>query len=244
MLIGAVLFAFQIYCDFSGYSDIAIGLSRLLGFDLMTNFRYPYFARDIAEFWRRWHISLSTWFRDYLYIPLGGSRGGKYVALRNIFIIFIVSGFWHGANWTFIIWGALNAIYYVPLFIFGLNRNNLDVLAGETNLPSLKALGGVFITFVLTTLAWIFFRSATAGDAFIYIGQIFQFSTLGDSVAVPTYIWIELLVLLFIDYLSRKRDFVFFENRGVQLFFLIATIIQLILFGYYENDQSFIYFQF
>ncbi|MEQ9167066.1 MAG: MBOAT family O-acyltransferase, partial [Fulvivirga sp.] len=134
LLIGAVLFAFQIYCDFSGYSDIAIGLSRLLGFDLMTNFRYPYFARDIAEFWRRWHISLSTWFRDYLYIPLGGSRGGKYVALRNIFIIFIVSGFWHGANWTFIIWGALNAIYYVPLFIFGLNRNNLDVIAGETKL--------------------------------------------------------------------------------------------------------------
>jgi len=244
LIIGAVLFAFQIYCDFSGYSDIAIGLSRLLGFELMTNFRYPYFARDIAEFWRRWHISLSTWFRDYLYIPLGGSKNGKYLALRNIFIIFIVSGFWHGANWTFIIWGALNALYYVPLFLFGANRNNLDVIASETILPSFKSMVGLLVTFILITFAWVFFRSATAPDAFNYISLIFQFKNEGTDFIVPIFLWIEIIVLLFIDYLSRRKDFVFFEHRVVQVFFLIATIIQLILFGYYESDQSFIYFQF
>ncbi|HRO85705.1 MAG TPA: MBOAT family O-acyltransferase, partial [Niabella sp.] len=109
LILGAVLFAFQIYGDFSGYTDIALGTARLLGFELLRNFAYPYFSRDIAEFWRRWHISLSTWFRDYLYIPLGGSRGGVYKKIRNILIIFLVSGFWHGANWTFIVWGLLNA---------------------------------------------------------------------------------------------------------------------------------------
>ncbi|MBK6264531.1 MBOAT family protein [Marivirga sp. S37H4] len=244
LILGAVLFAFQIYCDFSGYSDIAIGLSRLLGFELMTNFRYPYFSRDIAEFWRRWHISLSTWFRDYLYIPLGGSKNGKYLALRNIFIIFIVSGFWHGANWTFIIWGALHALYYVPLFIFGTNRNNLDVIASETILPSFKSIFGLAVTFILTTFAWVFFRSASASDAFDYISLMFQFQNVGTDLLIPIFLWVEIIVLLLIDYLSRKKDFVFFENQFIQILFLIATIIQLILFGYYESDQSFIYFQF
>jgi D-alanyl-lipoteichoic acid acyltransferase DltB (MBOAT superfamily) len=122
--IGAVLFAFQIYGDFSGYSDIAIGTARLFGFNLMQNFAFPYFSRDIAEFWRRWHISLSTWFRDYVYIPLGGSRGGVWMKIRNTFIIFIVSGFWHGANWTFIAWGALNALYFLPLLLLKKNRVN------------------------------------------------------------------------------------------------------------------------
>jgi D-alanyl-lipoteichoic acid acyltransferase DltB (MBOAT superfamily) len=129
LVLGAVLFSFQIYGDFSGYSDIAIGTSRLLGFDLMRNFAYPYFSRDIAEFWRRWHISLSSWFRDYLYIPLGGSRGGTWTKVRNTFVIFIVCGFWHGANWTFIIWGALNAIYFLPLLLLNKNRNNLGIIA-------------------------------------------------------------------------------------------------------------------
>ena len=122
LLLGAIFFAFQIYGDFSGYSDIAIGTARLFGFDLMRNFAYPYFSRDIAEFWRRWHISLSSWFKDYVYIPLGGSRGGTWMKVRNTFIIFVVSGFWHGANWTFIIWGALNAIYFLPLMLMNKNR--------------------------------------------------------------------------------------------------------------------------
>ena len=124
LCMGAIYFAFQIYCDFSGYSDIAIGTSRLFGFKLMRNFNYPYFSRDIAEFWRRWHISLSTWFRDYLYIPLGGSRGNKWFQLRNVFAIFLVSGFWHGANWTFIVWGGLNALFFIPLLLTNKNRNN------------------------------------------------------------------------------------------------------------------------
>lgn len=127
LFLGAIFFAFQIYCDFSGYSDIAIGTARLFGFELMRNFNFPYFSRDIAEFWRRWHISLSTWFRDYLYIPLGGSRGGIGMIIRNTFLIFIISGFWHGANWTFIAWGALNALYFLPLLIAKKNRVNLDI---------------------------------------------------------------------------------------------------------------------
>ncbi|MBF1097142.1 MAG: MBOAT family protein, partial [Riemerella sp.] len=129
LVLGAIFFAFQIYGDFSGYSDIAIGTSRLFGFELKKNFHFPYFSRDIAEFWRRWHISLNTWFRDYIYIPLGGSRGGTAMKVRNTFVIFVVSGFWHGANWTFIAWGLLNAIYFLPLLLTSKNRVNLGVVA-------------------------------------------------------------------------------------------------------------------
>src|SRR5918993_1069168 len=139
-VIGAIFFAFQIYCDFSGYSDIAIGTARLFGIDLLRNFSYPYFSRNIAEFWRRWHISLSSWFRDYLYIPLGGSKGGTWIKIRNTLLIFLVSGFWHGANWTFIAWGLLNALYIIPSVIKGTNRGNLDVVAAGKTLPTFKEL--------------------------------------------------------------------------------------------------------
>ncbi|RZJ77483.1 MAG: MBOAT family protein, partial [Chryseobacterium sp.] len=138
LVLGAVLFTFQIYGDFSGYSDIALGTARILGIDLVRNFAFPYFSRDIAEFWRRWHISLSTWFRDYLYIPLGGSKGSTLLKIRNTFIIFIVSGFWHGANWTFIFWGALNAVYIMPSIIFNTNRNNINIVSQGKYLPSIK----------------------------------------------------------------------------------------------------------
>jgi len=154
-----LFFTFQIYGDFSGYSDIAIGVSRLFGFDLKQNFSFPYFSRDIAEFWRRWHMSLSTWFRDYLYIPLGGSRGGTWMKIRNTFIIFLVSGFWHGANWTFVIWGFLNALYFLPLLLAKRNRNNLDVVAQDNVLPSPMELFKMLMTFGLTVIAWIFFRA-------------------------------------------------------------------------------------
>lgn len=153
LLLGAFFFAFQIYGDFSGYSDIAIGISRLFGFDLMKNFAFPYFSRDIAEFWRRWHISLSTWFRDYLYIPLGGSHGGTWMKVRNTFIIFLVSGFWHGANWTFILWGALNALYFLPLLLSNRNRKNLDDIAENGWLPSFKDVIKMGLTFTLVTFA-------------------------------------------------------------------------------------------
>ena len=149
LVLGAVFFTFQIYCDFSGYSDIAIGTARLFGIELLRNFAFPYFSRDIAEFWRRWHISLSSWFRDYLYIPLGGSKGGTWMKVRNTFIIFIVSGFWHGANWTFIVWGFLNALYIMPSIIFNTNRNNLNNVAQGKYLPSFKEFLSIFATFSL-----------------------------------------------------------------------------------------------
>lgn len=156
LLLAVFLFSFQIYCDFSGYSDVAIGTARLFGIKLLRNFSYPYFSRDIAEFWRRWHISLSSWFRDYIYIPLGGSNVGKGLRLRNTFIIFLLSGLWHGANWTFLIWGLLNALYFVPLLLAEKNRTNLNIVAEKSFLPSLKELFQISFTFFLTCFAWIF----------------------------------------------------------------------------------------
>jgi alginate O-acetyltransferase complex protein AlgI len=173
LALGAALFAFQIYGDFSGYSDIAIGCSRLFGFDLMRNFAFPYFSRDIAEFWRRWHISLSTWFRDYLYIPLGGSRGGTRTKVRNTFIIFLVSGFWHGANWTFIFWGLLHALFFLPLLLASKNRDHLTPVALGRVLPSLGELIRMLGTFAMVCTAWIFFRAEDLGHAGTYIADLF-----------------------------------------------------------------------
>ena len=170
LILGAILFSFQIYGDFSGYSDIAIGTAKLFGFELMTNFKFPYFSRDIAEFWRRWHISLSTWFRDYLYIPLGGSRVSKPKAIRNVFIIFLVSGFWHGANWTFIAWGGIHALLFIPLFLRGTNRKNTsDVVAEGRWLPSPRELIQMGWTFTAVTIAWVFFRADSVGIAMDYL---------------------------------------------------------------------------
>ena len=174
LFMGAVFFTFQIYGDFSGYSDIAIGVSRLFGFDLMKNFAFPYFSRDIAEFWRRWHISLSTWFRDYLYIPLGGSRGSLTLKIRNTFIIFLVSGFWHGANWTFVVWGLLNAIYFLPLLLTKNNRNNLEIIGNNGKLPTVREIISMLFTFFLTVITWIFFRAENISHAVSYIIAIFS----------------------------------------------------------------------
>lgn len=165
LVFGLVLFAIQIYCDFSGYSDIAIGVARLLGFRLMTNFSYPYFSRDIGEFWRRWHISLSTWFRDYLYIPLGGSKGGKLATIRNVLIVFTISGLWHGASWNFVVWGFLNGLLFLPLILCGLNRRNLDSCSAGRLFPTLRDSAAIITTFSLVCFCWLFFRSASLGDA-------------------------------------------------------------------------------
>ena len=191
LFLGAIFFTFQIYGDFSGYSDIAIGTSRLFGFNLKQNFATPYFSRDIAEFWRRWHISLSTWFRDYLYIPLGGSRGSTWMKIRNTFTIFLVSGFWHGANWTFIIWGALNALYFLPLLLLKRNRINTDIVAKQTNIPNINEIFSMMNTFILTILAWIFFRAENVNHAFSYLATIFskstsKFSSLSTSPTKPS----------------------------------------------------------
>jgi D-alanyl-lipoteichoic acid acyltransferase DltB (MBOAT superfamily) len=251
LLLGAVFFAFQIYGDFSGYSDIAIGVSRLFGFNLMQNFSYPYFSRDIAEFWRSWHISLSTWFRDYLYIPIGGSRGGTLMKVRNTFIIFIVSGFWHGANWTFIAWGALNAVYFLPLLLAKKNRINLGVVAANRKLPSLKEFLNMLSTFLLSTLAWIFFRSDTIGDAYSYIGGIFSKSIL----AIPNLsgksdmtILIGLLFFfLTVEWSGRSDKFALEKINIKSRRFMVwgfYLFIVVIIFIFQGAQQQFIYFQF
>lgn len=251
LVMGALFFTFQIYCDFSGYSDIAIGTSRLFGFDLMRNFNFPYFSRDIAEFWRRWHISLSTWFRDYLYIPLGGSRGGTIMKVRNTFIIFIISGFWHGANWTFIVWGTLNAIYFLPLLLTNNNRNNLGTIALDSYLPSLKEFSSIILTFSLTVFAWIFFRANDIGHAIGYISEIFSRSlfTIPNFAGINKALIIVILVGLFIliEWRGRNGQYAI-EHLGKQTKtvyrYIIYFLIFLAIIVYSGNDQTFIYFQF
>ena len=250
LLIGAILFAFQIYGDFSGYSDIAIGTARLFGFDLMKNFAFPYFSRDIAEFWRRWHISLSTWFRDYLYIPLGGSRGSTLRQIRNVFIIFIVSGFWHGANWTFIIWGGLNALYFLPLLLLKKNRQNTDKVAAERIFPGIKEFFQITFTFCLTTIAWVFFRAESVSKALLILQEIFSTSIFAMPEVVSLKL-LNLMCLLFffiiIEWAGRN------DNYAIERF-LISTrstyrwgfyyLILLVIFLFNGEQQGFIYFQF
>ncbi len=245
LIMGVIYFSFQIYGDFSGYSDIAIGTSKLFGFKLMTNFRYPYFSRDIAEFWRRWHISLSTWFRDYLYIPLGGSRGSKWNVLRNTIIVFVVSGFWHGANWTFIAWGALNAIYFIPLLLAKKNRVHLDNIAENSILPSLKETLGMLWTFTLIALAWVFFRAETISHAFDYLVHLFNFSVGFDRLEIKRYAFeiLPLILILFgFEWFSRKDEHPM-QKKYVWLKTFVI-IFMLLLLGNYSNMQEFIYFQF
>jgi len=251
LVLGAIFFAFQIYGDFSGYSDIAIGTSRLFGFNLRQNFAFPYFSRDIAEFWRRWHISLSTWFRDYVYIPLGGSRVGSLTRVRNIFIIFIVSGFWHGANWTFIAWGALNALFFLPLLLTNKNRSNLDIIAKGKSVPNLKEFSSMVITFCLTTLAWVFFRAENIDHALEYINGIFSSSLFsipkfpGMLGALTTIILVSIFVL--IEWKGREELFAISKigskwRKPIRYAFYYVLIIAIYWFG--GKEQPFIYFQF
>ncbi len=255
LVLGALFFTFQIYGDFSGYSDIAIGTARLFGFDLMQNFNFPYFSRDIAEFWRRWHISLSTWFRDYLYIPLGGSRGGTWMKVRNTFIIFVVSGFWHGANWTFIVWGALNAIYFLPLLLTNNNRKNLDIVAKGRYLPSIKDFASMLLTFSLTVLAWIFFRAENITHAFNYLSTIFSSSlfsiphfTDSGRIQYESFITIfSVIIFVIIEWIGREEKFAFAKITTVPFKWLRWIIYILLMIGITVlsgQSQEFIYFQF
>lgn len=251
LILGALFFTFQIYGDFSGYSDIAIGTSRLFGFNLMRNFNFPYFSRDIAEFWRRWHISLSTWFRDYLYIPLGGSRGSTWLKVRNTFIIFLVSGFWHGANWTFIVWGAINAIYFLPLLLTNRNRNHIDIVAQGRLLPNLKELLAISLTFAMTVFAWIFFRAENLNHALNYISNIFSASLFelpkfpGMRGALTTTILTSIFIL--IEWIGRENQYAIQKiglewKRPLRYAFYYAIIFAIFWFG--GKEQQFIYFQF
>jgi len=245
LVVGAILFAFQIYGDFSGYSDIALGVSRLFGIELLKNFAFPYFSRDIAEFWRRWHISLSSWFRDYLYIPLGGSKGGLPMKIRNTFIIFLVSGFWHGANWTFIVWGGLNALYFMPLLLMNKIRQNLEVAAQGKWLPSAKECLQIIITFSVTCIAWIFFRAESVTQAYQYIKRICS-TELFTIPHLPVKAMALIAIMLIVEWINRERFHGLEIKRfspWIRRFFYIILIFIILRYANFGNN-AFIYFQF
>ena len=252
LFLGAILFAFQIYGDFSGYSDIALGSSRLFGIELLKNFNYPYFSRSIAEFWRRWHISLSSWFKDYLYFPLGGSRGGNWMRIRNTMIIFLVSGFWHGANWTFIVWGALNAIFIMPSIIFKTNRKHLEIVAENSILPNSKEILQMTLTFIATVFCWIFFRAPNIEFALDYVIGIFSvdFFTLFyqySEIKKVVYVLLLIIILIIIEWFGRRDNYAIekiFLNRPKILRILFYYILVVLVLSYFGGEEEFIYFQF
>jgi D-alanyl-lipoteichoic acid acyltransferase DltB (MBOAT superfamily) len=246
LILGAVYFAFQIYGDFSGYSDMALGMSKLFGLDLLRNFNYPYFSRDIAEFWRRWHMSLSSWFRDYLYIPLGGSRGSKLKQVRNVFIIFVVSGFWHGASWTFVVWGFINALYFLPSLLVGTNRNNIETAELHWDFNSIKVLFSILATFSITCLAWIFFRAKSINIAFDYISTIFTSGIFESQFLQNQRYSYELLLLVLAFILVEWNCRFKIEPISGKFSWLKMTvcILAIIAFGTYSDYKEFIYFQF
>jgi alginate O-acetyltransferase complex protein AlgI len=251
LVLGAVFFAFQIYGDFSGYSDIALGTARLFGIELLRNFAFPYFSRDIAEFWRRWHISLSSWFRDYLYLPLGGSKGDTWMRIRNTFIIFIVSGFWHGANWTFIAWGVLNALFIMPSIIMKTNRSNLEIVAKGRRLPGAREFFQMLLTFALVVLAWIFFRANDIDHAIRYISEILSPSLftiprfLGMTRALITMVIVGIFVL--IEWQGREGQYAI-SSLGLKwkppLRYAMYYSIVMTIYWFGGKEQQFIYFQF
>ena len=255
LLLATYFFAIQIYCDFSGYSDIAIGAARVMGYDLMTNFRQPYFSKSISEFWRRWHISLSTWFRDYLYIPLGGNRVGKQRWYFNLFAVFVISGLWHGANWTFVVWGALHGGYLIFAIVTADWRQKLAHWSGLAKRPALHNLLRTLITFHLVLFAWIFFRANSLSEAFMIIGNMaaldFSLESLKSlNIALG---WGELLVaigsILFLELAhllqSRGKVHSWITARPAALRWSVYYLLLLAIafFGVF-NHSEFIYFQF
>jgi len=251
LVLAAIFFSVQIYCDFSGYSDIAIGTAKLFGIKLMRNFNVPYFSRDIAEFWRRWHISLTTWFRDYVYIPLGGSRCSKTKVIRNTFIIFLVSGLWHGANWTFIVWGAYHAVLFLPLILLGRNRKYRDIVAQNSLFPSLKELAMMICTFVLAAIGWIFFRSDSITLAWDYLCSIFDSSLFEKpwiSQEPPLFWTIAFIVFMtVVEWTNRREDhsltMTHVRNKYVRILAYLGLVVCIVLMNPGTGNQ-FIYFQF
>jgi D-alanyl-lipoteichoic acid acyltransferase DltB (MBOAT superfamily) len=247
-VVATVFFAIQIYCDFSGYSDIAIGAARVMGFKLMTNFNRPYFSINISEFWKRWHISLSTWFKDYLYITLGGNRVSVSRWYFNLFIVFVISGLWHGANWTYIIWGALNGFYLVFAIISKNYRDKFNHFVGLSKLPKLNHFIQVFVTFTLACFAWIFFRANNVHDAFSIIQKLVEMKgTLFIDNSTMIYGAIGIFILFFVEFKKEfyKGKFSFFENENwfVRNLSYTTIIILIVLMGVFDGGQ-FIYFQF
>ena len=244
LFVGMVFFAFQIYGDFSGYSDIAIGLSKLFGFDLMVNFKFPYFSRDIAEFWRRWHISLSTWFRDYIYIPLGGSKGTQWFQIRNVMIIFLVSGFWHGANWTYVVWGLFHALMFLPLLLFNVNRSHLI-----TKSYGWLDFAKIGVTFLVVCIGWVFFRADSIAAAFQYLAHMFELKSLGLALFYKTNanLMIFALSVLAVGILSMQELVWAIKKRElpkISAFGALLLVLLIFFMGSFKNQMDFIYFQF
>ncbi|HYG15474.1 MAG TPA: MBOAT family O-acyltransferase [Bacteroidia bacterium] len=252
-IIGMIFFSFQIYGDFSGYTDIARGVAKFFGFELMLNFNLPYFSRSIAEFWRRWHISLSSWFRDYVYIPLGGSKKGKPKAIRNVFVIFLISGFWHGANWTFIVWGGIHALLFLPSFIVRTSKDTFHqpiVLPGRW-FPSFKTVLQILVTFILVTIAWVFFRAETLTQAIDYLSFVKELDSpklsafegeLNTTAIISMFAIAFMVIFEYINICRPKGNFL--DESSGRLFLLIVFI--LLQFAYFlkGDSASFIYFQF
>ncbi|QJW88696.1 MBOAT family protein [Spirosoma taeanense] len=257
LLVGTFFFTFQIYCDFSGYSDIAIGAARVMGFNLMENFRTPYIAQSVSEFWRRWHISLSTWFRDYLYIPLGGNRKGEVRQYMNMMIVFLASGLWHGPNWTYVIWGGLNGFYQILAVL----RDKLLARLGISSTPprmvtspvheqpahksALRVAGNVLFTFVLIMLTWVFFRARSVGDAFLILQRIATLS-FDQSIESPMNeieMWFSVALIVFL--LVKEYFYLYIPTRNTVRFYALFVLITFVtyLFGVFSSNQ-FIYFQF
>lgn len=245
LILAVILFSFQIYGDFSGYSDMATGIAKLFGIELLRNFNYPYFSRSIAEFWRRWHISLSSWFRDYIYIPLGGSRVSRSKQVRNTFIIFLVSGFWHGANWTFIFWGLLHALYIMPSILFSTHRQNLEIIAQDRNWPTIKEWGQVILTFILSSFAWIFFRASSMHDAWGLITCIGNAEGKIDQLSA-TYPIAGILIMIYFEWKNRQTNIPFshIQNKWMRHMVYLLMLFLIFMMGAFVNPRSFIYFQF
>lgn len=250
LIIGAIFFAFQIYCDFSGYSDIGIGTARLFGFSLMRNFAYPFFSRNIGEFWQRWHISLSTWFRDYIFIPLGGSKVSKAIRIRNIIVTFVLSGFWHGANWTFIIWGLLNGLYYLPQIVSKGKGKYSEIVAINKKFPTIKEFFQMVSTFSLVVFAFIFFRSDSISRFYDFITNIGINFKLNPQILLT---WLQstslisIVLLIFIEWIQRKKQHVLqieTLHRYSRWTIYIISMVIFVYLGQFNSNQQFIYFQF
>jgi D-alanyl-lipoteichoic acid acyltransferase DltB (MBOAT superfamily) len=250
LIVGAILFVFQIYCDFSGYSDIGIGTARLFGFSLMRNFAYPFFSRNIGEFWQRWHISLSTWFRDYVFIPLGGSKVSKWKRIRNIFFTYVLSGFWHGANWTFVFWGFLHALYYLPLLLTKGKGKYTEIVAANRHLPTLTELFQIALTFSMFVFSMVFFRSDNFGRSLSFLFNMARNILLTPEVLLN---WLQsisvilVLLLITIEWVQRRKQHVLqIENlAGYSRWTIyIISIAVFVYLGQFNSDQQFIYFQF
>jgi D-alanyl-lipoteichoic acid acyltransferase DltB (MBOAT superfamily) len=247
LVVGVFFFAVQIYCDFSGYSDIAIGTARLFGIDLLRNFSFPYFARSIPEFWRRWHISLTSWFRDYVFIPLGGSRVSKFITIRNIFIVFLLSGLWHGANFTFIVWGLLHALYMLPGVLFRKGIKTKEIVAKGKWLPSPGEAGSMIITFMLVLFAWIFFRSVSLEQAFDFVRIMFTRHLVSVPETRPYFLLLGVFLFFVLEWLGREDQYAIQSlglkwNRPLRWSFYL--MLSMGIFIYLGREQAFIYFQF